>query len=158
METNPLSSFGQLGEEYKQEERLNKFGEPCITLKKDNTFLAASVEAPPKVEWWDAFLLPVDIEGQPTAETFPSKITENDIFMERITHYIQHPVPIKNEKIEADKEMTIPFYLTEAEKKKMRRKKRIEKEQVKQEKVSLGLMPAPEPRVTMQNYIKVLAK
>ena len=54
--------------------------------------------------------------------------------------------------------MTIPFFLTEKEKKKLRRKKRIEKEQEKQEKVSLGLMPAPLPRVTMSNYLRVMTK
>ena len=54
--------------------------------------------------------------------------------------------------------MTIPFYLTEKEKKKLRRKKRLEKEKEKQEKVSLGLMAAPLPRVTLKNYMKVMAK
>lgn len=51
--------------------------------------------------------------------------------MDRITHYIQHPVPLTNEQVEACKNMTIPFFLTEKEKKKLRRKKRIEKEQEK---------------------------
>jgi len=54
--------------------------------------------------------------------------------------------------------MTIPFFLTDQEKKKLRRKKRIEKEKEKQEKVSLGLMPVPPPRVTMTNYLRVMAK
>jgi U4/U6 small nuclear ribonucleoprotein PRP3 len=54
--------------------------------------------------------------------------------------------------------MTVPFYLTEKEKKKLRRKKRVEKEREKQEKISLGLMQAPPPRVTLKNYIKVMAK
>jgi len=54
--------------------------------------------------------------------------------------------------------MTIPFFLTDQEKKKLRRKKRIEKEKEKQEKISLGLMPVPPPRVTMTNYLRVMAK
>jgi len=78
--------------------------------------------------------------------------------MDRITHYVQHPVPLKNEAIEETKNMVIPFYLTEKEKKKLRRKKRLEKEKDKQEKVALGLMPAPGPRVTMSNYLRVLTK
>ena len=48
-----------------------------------------------------------------------------------MTKFIQHPIPLKNEKIEAAKAMTIPFYLTEKEKKKLKRKKRIEKEKEK---------------------------
>ena len=78
--------------------------------------------------------------------------------MDRITHFIQHPVPLKNSTVEATKQMTVPFYLTEIEKKKLRRKKRLEKEKEKQEKVSLGLMAAPLPRVTLKNYMKVMAK
>lgn len=54
--------------------------------------------------------------------------------------------------------MTIPFFLTDQEKKKLRRKKRIEKEKEKQEKISLGLLPVPPPRVTMTNYLRVMAK
>ena len=40
----------------------------------------------------------------------------------------------------------------------MRKKKRLEKERDKQEKVSLGLMPAPKARVTMSNYLRVMTK
>ena len=79
-------------------------------------------------------------------------------YLDRVTNYVQHPIPLKNEQIESIKQMTVPFYLTEQEKKKLRRKKRIEKEKEKQEKVSLGLMPAPLPRVTLKNYMKVMAK
>jgi hypothetical protein len=40
-------------------------------------------------------------------------------------------VPLKNSQVEATKQMTVPFYLTEKEKKKLRRKKRVEKEKEK---------------------------
>jgi len=58
-------------------------------------------------------------------------ITENDIYMERITHYIQHPVPLKNKKIDDIERMVMPVYLTEKEKKKLSRNKRLEKEKSK---------------------------
>ena len=67
-------------------------------------------------------------------------------------------MPLQNELVKADERMTIPFMLTEKEKKKLRRKKRLQKEKDKQEKVQLGLMPAPEARVTMSNFMKVMAK
>lgn len=54
--------------------------------------------------------------------------------------------------------MIIPFYLTEQEKRKLKRKKRLEKEKEKQEKISLGLMKAPPPRVTLKNYMNVMAQ
>jgi len=44
-------------------------------------------------------------------------------------------VPLQNELVKADERMTIPFMLTEKEKKKLRRKKRLQKEKDKQEKV-----------------------
>lgn len=111
------------------------------------------------MEWWDEFFLP---EGK---QNF-SGINQDDdfakdptvFFLDRVTNYIQHPIPLKNEQVESVKQMTVPFYLTEQEKRKLRRKKRIEKEKEKQEKVSLGLMPAPLPRVTLKNYMKVMAK
>lgn len=78
--------------------------------------------------------------------------------MERITSYVQHPVPLKNEVVQATKNMTVPFYLTQKEKKKLRRKKRIDKEKEKQEKISLGLIPPPKARVTLKNFMKVMAK
>ena len=62
---------------------------------------------------------------------FGPEVEDKDLYMDRITHYIQHPVPLTNEQVEACKNMTIPFFLTEKEKKKLRRKKRIEKEQEK---------------------------
>ena len=56
---------------------------------------------------------------------FDDEVEEKDIFVERITHYVQHPVPLKNDQVEQNKAVTVPFFLTEAEKKKLRRKKRI---------------------------------
>ena len=55
----------------------------------------------------------------------PGPITEKDIFMDRLTHFVQHPVPLVNDRVKADEKMTVPFVLTEAEKKKLRRKKRL---------------------------------
>lgn len=110
-------------------------------------------DAAPQVEWWDSFFLPAG------KASFEADLPVSDkFFLDRVTHYVQHPVPLRNDQVEQTKQMTVPFYLTEKEKKKLRRKKRIEKEKEKQEKVSLGLAPAPLPRVTLKNYMKVMAK
>jgi len=88
------------------------------------------IEAIPDVEWWDEFLLPPNS----TEKRFPSEdINESDIYMERITHFVQHPVPVRNQKIEDINKMVMPVYLTDKEKKKLCRNKRIEKEKDKQE-------------------------
>lgn len=48
-------------------------------------------EGIPEVEWWDQYLLP------PSASAFPARpLQATDINLERITHYVQHPVPVKN--------------------------------------------------------------
>ena len=113
-------------------------------------------QIPDHVEWWDHFLLPPDA----TTKGFPidREISENDFFLERVTHYIQHPVPLKNAKVEELDQMVTSIYLTEKEKKRLSRNKRLEKEKDKQERIKLGLMAAPLPKIKMSNYQKVMAK
>jgi len=48
------------------------------------------------------------------------------------------------------------MYLTEQERKKMRRKKRLEKEKEKQDKIRLGLMQPPAPKLKLTNFMRVL--
>jgi U4/U6 small nuclear ribonucleoprotein PRP3 len=54
--------------------------------------------------------------------------------------------------------MIIPSHLTQKEKKRLRKMKRIEKEKDKQERVKLGLLPPPKPKIKLSNYMKVMAK
>ena len=54
--------------------------------------------------------------------------------------------------------MVTSVYLTEKEKKRLSRNKRLEKEKDKQERVKLGLMAAPLPKIKMSNYQKIMAK
>jgi hypothetical protein len=51
--------------------------------------LVKQVDQIPEVEWWDEFLLP---PGE-------ARFTGN-IYEERITSYVQHPVPLVNQKME----------------------------------------------------------
>jgi U4/U6 small nuclear ribonucleoprotein PRP3 len=68
----------------------------------------------------------------PEKEGFPSgEIKDEDLYLERITRYVQHPVPLKNEKLENLNKMITPVYLTAKEKKKLSRNKRLEKEKDK---------------------------
>ena len=55
---------------------------------KNSTLLQnqKEVDPIPNIEWWDEFLLP------PGADQFPQNIRNQDIYLERITHYVQHPV------------------------------------------------------------------
>lgn len=65
----------------------------------------------PDVEWWDAFFLPENVENPP--KKFPlDNIQDKDIYIDRITHYVQHPVPLKNEYLENINNMVVPVHLT----------------------------------------------
>lgn len=71
---------------------------------------------------------------------------------------MQHPVPLVNQKLENVQKMVTKIYLTDKEKKRLSRNKRLEKEKDKQERVKLGLMAAPLPKIKMSNYQKIMAK
>jgi U4/U6 small nuclear ribonucleoprotein PRP3 len=105
-------------------------------------------------------LPPISFDGiEPAPTHFPTtEVADSDIYLEKITHYIQHPKKIKNDYIEKIESTVVPVHLTEKEKKKLRRMKRLDKEKDKQEKVKLGLLPAPLPKVKLSNYMKIMGK
>ena len=124
----------------------------------------------PDVEWWDNYLLPeektnfnasnstrVDIESlsRPlNIEDF--KVSEEQFNSKKITHYIQHPIPLKNQDFEKVKAMTVPIMLTDKERKRLKKLKRAERVKERHEKISLGLMPAPEPRLRMSSFMRAV--
>lgn len=72
-----------------------------------------------------------------------------------IFRYVQHPVAIKalgGEKIE----LPLPMYLTKKERKRIRKTTREEREREKRDKMMMGLIPAPEPKFKLSNFMKVL--
>ena len=104
--------------------KLEAHAEQPIFIKNSALVLnQKQVDEIPSVEWWDEFLLPEGVKEFPKGQ-----INDKDLFMERITHYVQHPVPLKNEKLENLNKMVTPVYLTDREKKKLNRNKRLEKE------------------------------
>jgi len=60
--------------------------------------------------------------GEPIMpKRFPvEEINDQDIYLEKITHYIQHPKKLKNDFIEKIEKTVVPIHLTEKEKKKLR--------------------------------------
>lgn len=66
-----------------------------------------------------------------------------------ITNLVEHPVKLKAQK-DLQKVPEIPLYLTKRERKKLRRQTRQEIQKERQEKVRLGLMPPPEPKVSFK--------
>merc|ERR1740138_1989031 len=100
----------------------------------------------PDVEWWDTPFLR-EIDGQKKAYT--------EVNVEKITPYVEHPIPIK---ITTEKEQTEApmMHLTPKERKKLRRLKRQERTQEIRDKIKMGILQPPPPKVKMSNLMRVL--
>uniref|UniRef100_A0A1A7Y0P9 U4/U6 small nuclear ribonucleoprotein Prp3 n=1 Tax=Iconisemion striatum TaxID=60296 RepID=A0A1A7Y0P9_9TELE len=101
----------------------------------------------PNIEWWDSFILPTIPVNSKT------KFEELDLF--GVTNLVEHPAQI-SPPVDRDKPVTLGVYLTKKEQKKLRRQTRREGQKEVQEKVRLGLMPPPEPKVRISNLMRVL--
>ncbi|KAL0698769.1 hypothetical protein Bca4012_054891 [Brassica carinata] len=108
-------------------------------------------EVIPDVEWWDASVLTSGIYGNIADGT----ITDNDLKIEKLTHYIEHPRPIEPP-AEAAPPPPQPLKLTKREQKKLRTQRRLAKEKEKQEMIRQGLLEPPKAKVKMSNLMKVL--
>ncbi|XP_066540122.1 U4/U6 small nuclear ribonucleoprotein Prp3 [Hoplias malabaricus] len=102
----------------------------------------------PFLEWWDSFILPSNIEL--SADT-----VLDGVEFHGITTLVEHPAQMAPP-VDGDKPVTLGVYLTKREQKKLRRQTRRECQKELQEKVRLGLMPPPEPKVRISNLMRVL--
>ncbi|XP_063001651.1 U4/U6 small nuclear ribonucleoprotein Prp3 isoform X2 [Elgaria multicarinata webbii] len=102
----------------------------------------------PEVEWWDSYIIPNGIDLK-AAEL----LKREDYF--GITNLVEHPAQL-NPPVDSDMPVTLGVYLTKKEQKKLRRQTRREAQKELQEKVRLGLMPPPEPKVRISNLMRVL--
>ncbi|XP_059909664.1 U4/U6 small nuclear ribonucleoprotein Prp3 isoform X1 [Gadus macrocephalus] len=102
----------------------------------------------PHVEWWDSYIVPTNAEL--IQET---KFEVMEFF--GVTNLVEHPAQICTP-VDTDKTVTLGVYLTKKEQKKLRRQTRREAQKELQERVRLGLMPPPEPKVRISNLMRVL--
>uniref|UniRef100_A0A8C4T3X0 U4/U6 small nuclear ribonucleoprotein Prp3 n=1 Tax=Erpetoichthys calabaricus TaxID=27687 RepID=A0A8C4T3X0_ERPCA len=100
----------------------------------------------PDIEWWDSYLVPPGMELYNLSK-------EQDIF--DLSNLVEHPAQM-GPPVDTDKPVTLGVYLTKKEQKKLRRQTRREAQKELQEKVRLGLMPPPEPKVRISNLMRVL--
>lgn len=107
-------------------------------------------EVVPAIEWWDYAVLNeinYDCLEKLTGTELREKL--------KINRLIEHPVQMKPP-THTDKKVVIPVMLTKKERKKMRRQNRVEQLKEEQEKIRLGLIPPPEPKVKISNLMRVL--
>jgi U4/U6 small nuclear ribonucleoprotein PRP3 len=78
-------------------------------------------------------------------------MTEKELqFKLNLTNLIEHPVQMKPPSV-SDKKVMTTVYLTAKERKKKRRQNRSEALKEEQEKIRLGLIAPPEPKVKISN-------
>lgn len=112
----------------------------------------------PAVEWWDELLLPKTIREM---RKNSRAAQENDdygqvsIINAKTHRLIHHPVPVRALGGEKPEE-SLPMYLTKKERKRIRRQAREEREREKRDKMIMGLIPAPETKFKLSNFMKIL--
>ncbi|KAK2738349.1 hypothetical protein FQN57_007109 [Myotisia sp. PD_48] len=111
------------------------------------------VPAPPAIEWWDEGL----IDGPDYSAIDNREKLKIDTPDSVITIYIQHPVLLEPPQ---DKNLpeAQPLFLTQKERAKIRRQRRMEDLKEQQAKIRLGLEPVPAPKVKKSNLMRVLGE
>lgn len=111
-------------------------------------------EAPPAAEWWDLRVL----AGEGYAESARGSGAASSSYAvrpERLTLYIEHPVPIEPP-AEAAPAPPQALKLTKREIKKLRTQRRTQREKERQELIRQGLLEPPKPKVKISNLMRVL--
>ena len=96
------------------------------------------------VEWWDAPFLTAD----------------NQLNFDMLGNLIQRPSLhfMTTAKSASTTAQTLNIYLTKEERKKLRRQRRLEAQRELQEKIALGLLPPPPPKVKLSSLPRMLAQ
>lgn len=171
----------ELRREAKMEEMKRRIAENAKKAGLDGTGEERMLRKrpPPEFEWWDVELLPKKTDGEDSA---PLGYEDVAIGLEQasavngkgkakaedgvpqaliggsdspITIYIQHPIPIPPPG-DKDKIPTRGVMLTKKEMKKLRRQRRQAEIQDKRDRVKMGLLPPPPPKVKLSNLMRVL--
>uniref|UniRef100_A0A0N5AQE5 U4/U6 small nuclear ribonucleoprotein Prp3 n=1 Tax=Syphacia muris TaxID=451379 RepID=A0A0N5AQE5_9BILA len=112
---------------------------------------SSATQEAPEIEWWDEVVL-----GSPSYDATPNPNLENDEkYRKTITVLVEHPIKLKPPD-EPLHPQYLKVYLTSKERKKIRRQNRREALKEQTEKIRLGLVKAPEPKVKLSNLMRVL--
>ena len=111
------------------------------------------------------------VDNTSNADGYRTRIDKHDELIAKcykqasLTHskthaLLQHPVPVltpaQQAAVEAKKNRPPTLHLTKAEQKRHRKLRRAERLREQQDMQAAGLVPPPEPRLTLANYMKVL--
>nr|CAD7424184.1 unnamed protein product [Timema monikensis] len=104
-------------------------------------------EQVPDVEWWDSVVL--------QSESYFGPSGESNLKPSAVSNLVEHPTQLRPP-TEPLKPVYMPVFLTQKERKKLRRQNRREAWKEEQEKIRLGLEPPPEPKLRISNLMRVL--
>ncbi|VIO92489.1 conserved hypothetical protein [Brugia malayi] len=111
---------------------------------------SSAVSDVPLVEWWDEVVLGGSYDMIPD-----ENIDSDNKYVKTITNLVEHPIQLKPPD-EPLQPQYLKVYLTSRERKKIRRQNRKEAQKEQTEKIRLGLIKAPEPKVKLSNLMRVL--
>lgn len=171
MRKKEISKQLQEGDEAKQQEKEEVQIEEDPNVRLIRRFDQLKPLDPiPEIEWWDTQLLLENHKSFKGAHFAGSQdikslsqqldikdfeVTENEFNDKKITHYVHHPIPLKNPLSEAVKGK-INVLLTDKERKRLKKLRKAEKVKEKHEKIHLGLIPAPAPRLKMSSFMRAV--
>lgn len=115
----------------------------------------------PGMEWWDEEFLSREAREKRTAsisERMRDGYDACNVENSRFHGLVHHPAATKPLAASIKQPETMPFYLTKRDRKRIRRQTRAERERERQDKVQLGLIPPPEPKFKLSNFMKVLGE
>ncbi|KAK9471396.1 pre-mRNA processing factor 3-domain-containing protein [Dipodascopsis tothii] len=156
---NPRGKYVEQGNALRAQARLEELKKRIQETSKkaglDDEFDVADIglrrEAPPAVEWWDQGL----VTNQTYDDVDGAGLLKIDTDDSPITLYIQHPLPVIPP-WEKNNAVVKPPHLTKKELKRIRKTERAERHKEKQDRIRLGLDPAPPPKVKLSNLMSVL--
>ncbi|VDM97654.1 unnamed protein product [Thelazia callipaeda] len=111
---------------------------------------SSTVSDVPVVEWWDEVVLGGGYEMIPN-----ENLDSDSKYVKTVTNLVEHPIQLKPPD-EPLQPQYLKVYLTSRERKKIRRQNRKEAQKEQTEKIRLGLIKAPEPKVKLSNLMRVL--
>ena len=130
------SRLKKLKPESKDVVEVKRESEADMRAQQESRILSA-LAAIPEREWWD------------------EAVYSNP---ESITHLIEHPVPLRGTTAMAKQSALMKAIITPAERYKLRKLKKQEKVRDVQDKIKMGLLKPPPPKIKMKNLMLVLGK
>lgn len=123
-----------------REMRSNQFE----TTEEGSVRRQMALEPIPVVEWWDEALLEGDSYAEPllAKEGAVTSMVHVPVLLDPVAESVEPP--------------PMQMMLTAKERKKIKRIKKTEKQKEEQDKIRLGLMQAPEPKMRLSNLMRVL--